>query len=656
MQTAQRPARSTLPAWKKALFAASVLIGFFLLLEGALALWGVSSADESSDPFAGFAGRSRLFVPVDDDREGCLLQTSPRKLQWFNPQTFACEKPAGTKRIFCLGGSTTYGRPYRDPTSFAGWLREFLTVADPETNWEVINAGGVSYASYRIARIANEITNYEPDVVIVYTGHNEFLERRTYESLMQTPEPVREVGGWLSELRTFTVLKSVLAPSASPQDSPSDDPADDDVKTILESTVGLEAYERDDRLRDGVVKDFRANLAHIVDVARNGGAQVLVVTPACQLRDCRPFKSEHRADLTADQQDEFEAAYEGAEASLETGDVEAALSQIQTALEIDDRYALAHYLHGRVLWQLERPQEAKEAFIRARDEDVCPLRAISPIVDAVEDVAFKRDVPLVDFVRLTASLSEQGVPGANLFLDHVHPTIEGHRDLALALLVRMKEMELYRPGPDWNEEIIARVTDRVKSTIDPAEHAQALVNLSKVLSWAGKYEEADRLALRAGEMLSTDADALYQAGSALYRQGNIAGAMEQYRKAVEADPQSARAQFGLGLTLAESGRHEEAVEHYRIAAARLPGQLEIRFNLGNSLMELRKPGAASRQYEAATLIQPDFAPAYNSLGIALAQLGDLRGAARNFRKAVELDPSNEDARSNLKRALNELGE
>ncbi|MFG0333135.1 MAG: tetratricopeptide repeat protein, partial [Maioricimonas sp. JB049] len=577
MQTAQRPSRSAIPAWKKTLFAVLVVPGFFLLLEGALALWGISSADEAADPFAGFSGRSRLFVPIDNNPHGCRLQTSPRKLQWFNPQTFPCEKPAGTKRIFCLGGSTTYGRPYRDPTSFAGWLREFLAVADPEASWEVINAGGVSYASYRVARIANEIANYEPDVVIVYTGHNEFLERRTYESLIQTPGPVREVGGWLSELRTFTVLKSVLAPSVSPQARPSGDAAADEVNTILESTVGLDAYERDDRLRDRVVKDFRANLAQIVDVARDSGAQVIVVTPACQLRDCRPFKSAHRADITAEEVAAFETAMQSAGAALEAGDVEAALSQVTSALEIDDRHALAHDLHGQVLWQLERPEEAKKAFIRARDEDICPLRAISAIGEAVEDVAFKRDVPLVDLTALTASLAERGVPGADLFLDHVHPTIEVHRDLALALMVRLKEMELYRPGPDWNDEAIAQVTDRVKSTIDPAEHAQALVNLSKVLSWAGKYEEADRLALRAGEMLSTDAQALYQAGSALYRQGNIAGAMEQYRKAVEADPQSAQAQFGLGLTLAESGRHEEAVKHYRNAAARLPGQLEIRF-------------------------------------------------------------------------------
>jgi hypothetical protein len=46
-----------------------------------------------------------------------------------------------------MGGSTVYGRPYDDTTSFPGWLRELLPVADLTSNWEVINTGGESYAN-----------------------------------------------------------------------------------------------------------------------------------------------------------------------------------------------------------------------------------------------------------------------------------------------------------------------------------------------------------------------------------------------------------------------------------------------------------------------------------------------------------------------------
>ena len=83
-----------------------------------------------------------------------------------------------------MGGSTTYGRPYFDNVSFCGWLRAYLQAADPTRNWEVINAGGVSYASYRVAILMEELVEYDPDLFIVYSGHNEFLERRTYPQII----------------------------------------------------------------------------------------------------------------------------------------------------------------------------------------------------------------------------------------------------------------------------------------------------------------------------------------------------------------------------------------------------------------------------------------------------------------------------------------
>ncbi len=62
-------------------------------------------------------------------------------------QRFGATKEPEARRLFCIGGSTTYGRPFDDATSFCGWLRGFLERVDPEREWEVVNAGGISYAS-----------------------------------------------------------------------------------------------------------------------------------------------------------------------------------------------------------------------------------------------------------------------------------------------------------------------------------------------------------------------------------------------------------------------------------------------------------------------------------------------------------------------------
>src|SRR5687767_9905876 len=108
---ANKPTRS-LPRWKKLLYAALTLALFFGALEAGLALVGIRPAVVDDDPFVGFAGNLPLFVEQLDAHGNTQLVTAPNKRELFNLQAFPKHKPAGSYRIFCLGGSTTYGHPY----------------------------------------------------------------------------------------------------------------------------------------------------------------------------------------------------------------------------------------------------------------------------------------------------------------------------------------------------------------------------------------------------------------------------------------------------------------------------------------------------------------------------------------------------------------
>ena len=143
---------------------------FFLFVEGLLAFLRFDSVLAHQDPFVGFESSVPLFVEQIEN-DNAYLQTAENKLAFFNSQRFPKQKADNVTRIFCLGGSTTYGRPYDDTTSYAGWLRELLPIADADQRWEVINAGGISYASYRLAATMEELCDYSPDLFIIYTLH-----------------------------------------------------------------------------------------------------------------------------------------------------------------------------------------------------------------------------------------------------------------------------------------------------------------------------------------------------------------------------------------------------------------------------------------------------------------------------------------------------
>jgi len=621
------------PLWQALLLPLAAILIFFLLLEGGLALFGVKPALKEEDPFVGFASNVPLFVPAPGSQGEQLLTTADNKLEFFNKQTFPAKKAPGTFRIFSLGGSTTYGRPYNDTTSFSGWLRELLPEADPSKNWEVINAGGISYASYRAAHLMEELINYQPDLFIIYTGHNEFLEERTYHKLKQMPAVVRSTVGLLAHTRTWAGVKKVLRGiGAYPEEKKANkDQLSVEVNAILDRSAGPDRYNRDDQLRNNILQHYRISLERMVELARSVGAKVVFVTPASNLKDCTPFKSQHSDGLDAAAQQRSEKLLEAAKEALGREDWQAALSSLDTALAFDPRDAELLYRRGQALFALGRYDEAETALRQTRDEDVCPLRALTPMRRIVTEVASKHDVPLVDFVAILQQRmqNEHGypIPGKEYFLDHVHPTIEGNKVLSLALIRAMIDRGLVKPDADWGDEAIDRVTVQIEGGVDNQTHGQALANLGRVLLWAGKTEDAARLATQAldigGEYQQVAVDASSILTSVAQREGNPQRALE------------------LMYTTLEMA----------------PGAVELHLKLGKALM-------------AAPFFQPELAashlllvcqqlPSWDSpkefFGRAMAKRGRLDLAYAGLSEALRLNPKNTSARQTLAKVQQLLG-
>ncbi len=618
--------------WQGVLTSLIALSLFFGILEGVLALAGVEPVLRSEDPFVGFVPGIPLFVEQTDADGRKILVTPENKLVFFNRQSFPQEKASDAYRIFCLGGSTTYGRPYGDATSFAGWLRELLPAADPSRRWEVINAGGISYASYRVAHLMEELARYEPDLFVIYTGHNEFLEERTYGAMRDLPAAVRSTAALLARTRTWAAMQVVLnslgpLPSAQ-ENSPARLPAE--VNTMLDRSAGPERYARDDTLRDQILLHYRLSLERIADIAKGAGADVIFVTPASNLKDSTPFKSQHTDGISESDGLRSEALLATAQQRIENSAWPEALEMLDAALTIDPRFAELHYRRGRVLLALGRSSEAAAAFRRARDEDVCPLRALSTMRETVAEVAREKGATWVDFVDLIEqrALVEQGspIPGQEYFLDHVHPTIAGNRILALALVEAMIANGTVQPSAAWGDEAIARVVSQVEGGIDRKTHAQALANLARVLSWAGKDEEARRLADRAlaeaPELATAYADVLAILSE---REGDTVETWHRLRTALNENPASPQIHFQIGLELLDKSQPGWSLE------------------------------AAAAHVLLASVFMPENDMTHQILGLIMAERGRFAVAYPSLMEALRLNPRNTEAESALVRLREILG-
>jgi Flp pilus assembly protein TadD len=685
---------------KKLLFALVAVGAFFVLAEVVLALLGVDPVGYDEDPYVGFTGSAPLFEERTAVDGTTMMVRAPGKRILFNLQRFPNEKPAGTTRIFCVGGSTTYGRPYGDVTSFCGWLRELLRDAEPEQNFEVINAGGISYASYRVALLMEELISYDPDLFIVYSAHNEFLERRSYPQIIATPRVVRGLGAVVARTRTWAGVKGVVGAvqRRGADSTTTSDVLGAEVVTMLDGAVGPSEYSRDDELAQQVLKHYRFNLARMIGIARSVGAGVVMVTPAANLRDAAPFKSEPGPGVGDRDRVRWNALAAEGTAALRDQDWETAAARLSEAVAIDPRHAGLQFALGRSLLPLGNVSGARTAFERARDEDVCPLRALGPMAGIVREVAATRGVLVVDFERLADEWSADGIPGADLFLDHVHPTIDCNRRLALAILDQLIDVGVVSPVDGWGPEAVRRVTERVEGGLDANAHAVALTNLSKVLGWAGKLTESYRLARQAFELDPDDVRVVYQAGLTADLVGRHDEAMVHYRRAIEIRPDADLPHGNLAVNLERQGRLREAVEHYRMAfrnssvedfehnrdnlAAALsklglvvynqnliaeslallteadrvqPGNPEILSRLGTALMASGRTEDAVGRLEAASRLRPDDAGSHNRMALAYALNGQPNEAAVAYRRALSLDPAVADAADNVLVVLQRMG-
>ncbi len=564
------PERSLL---KDILFGLAVCVTFFFCLEMALRIAGIPGRDPAEDPFVGFSAVQPLF----DVKDG-VASTAQSRIRHFNEQGFPVKKGPRTFRVFCFGGSTTYGHPFDWRTAFPRWLGELLKESCPGMDFEVINAGGISYASYRIVPLVKECLGYQPDLMVVLTGHNEFLERRTYSGLFERGRSLITVSSLLDRLYLYRGLSRVfqkLLPGLMKETSAGDSsPASHrktvlkgEVDAILDKSAGLDLYHRDEAFYRGVVEHFAHNLRSMIKLCKGSRAPVILITPESNIKDFSPFKSEHESALNSARKSELDGELKSAAQLINDSRFEDALRSIDKVLAQDGAYAYAHFLKGQALLGMGRSKEALESFVRARDDDVCPLRAVSPILDATRKIAADEGASLIEFMDLLSARQPNGkesifIPGNESFLDHVHPTIRGHQMIAEAIVDLMAQKGLVTVPRKLGEDARKNIYARVMNGLDPKFFALKDYNLAKVLKWAGKREEAKAALMRAADAFDENPEIHKMLGSFLLDGGDYEKAVAEYEKAVRMSGDDPDMVHALGVAQYRAGLVDKAQSTY----------------------------------------------------------------------------------------------
>ena len=144
---------------------------------------------------------------------------------------------------------------------------------------------------------------------------------------------------------------------------------------------------------------------------------------------------------------------------------------------------------------------------------------------------------------------------------------------------------------------------------------------------------------------SAEADML--AGEALDEMKDNAGAAQQFRAAVKADPREPNVHFGLGYLLWGLMQYEEAAQEFQAELANNPDHAQALAYLADTDMRLSHPEAASGLLEKAIRLDPKIELAHLDLGILYSDAGRKDDALRELKIAEKLSPDDQNVHYRL---------
>jgi lysophospholipase L1-like esterase len=390
--SAGHAAPTTSPGRRAAFWIILIALPFALLGGAELAL-----------RLAGFGqDREPLFVPSPSQPD--YLQANPRVVTRFftDPSQapavsietayFRKQKQPDTFRVFVQGESSAAGFPYGLGAALAGVLDQRLERGFPEREIEVISTAMAAVNSYALVDFADEIIARQPDAVLVYVGHNEFLGILGVGSSMRlaaTPGLTR-VFLAVRDLRLFQLMARAYSRWQPDAGVPTPSAGDSLMARVAgERSIPLnsETYRRG-------VQQFESNLARLLARYRAAGVPVFIGTLVSNERDQPPL-----------------AILAGAE-----GDAAGAAKTAYNAAQ-DAEAAGQH-------------AAAREGYAWARDLDPLRFRAPAAFGEVLRRVADAHGATVVDVHAAFAAASEHGLIGERLLLEHVHPNLDGYFLLA----------------------------------------------------------------------------------------------------------------------------------------------------------------------------------------------------------------------------------
>lgn len=372
--------------------------------------------------------------------------------------------PANRYRVVFVGASTVQGFPHPRRLAAASFLQTMLADAWPERAVEVVNLGITSIASFAVAQVVEDALVLSPDLVVIYTGHNEFYG-------LYGAGRYQRLKYFLRQLH-LTHLVDGLIGSIGTKDEPTD---------LIKMAAARGEVPLHGSGRATAEQNLRDNLQRVSQFCERAQVPLVLCTIVANDAGFAPVGSTEGDEV-------WKAQVEQAAQVLTRGyvapeDAEDALEQLEQAAALSSEHAWLWYLQGRALERLGRDAEARRAFHKARDLDTMPWRAPTAHNAVIRTVAKEHGAVLADVEAAFADVAPAQGVGWEWMVDHVHFSVAGQVLLARTVLHSIAGLEAIDLGLLRSEEAYRRALGDL-----PVERVVAYNKMGAMLAQAPLHQ------------------------------------------------------------------------------------------------------------------------------------------------------------------------
>ena len=341
--------------------------------------------------------------------------------------------PSDELRIAVIGGSSAKGQPYQDWLSIGPIVAWKLRAALPGRRVfaDVLAREG---ATLEEMHQKLEGIKHRPDVLIVFSGHNEFQARFPWDQDADRP------GGPLAYALKIVMqdrLHSPLFQVASEVFGKYRLMAPP--RMVERGPIDPLIVRRSESAR--ILDEFGRRLEAIVSWCDQIGSVPVLVIPPANVSGYEPNRSVLPASVSPAERRSFARDWLAARSS--ESDSAPAMARYRALIVRQPEFAGAHFRLARLLEQSGRYTEAAQDYRLARDLDGFSQRCQTSFQDAYRRVAARHGCILIDGPAEFRALSPHGIVGDLLINDGHHPALRGHVALAQSVLRELRGREVF---------------------------------------------------------------------------------------------------------------------------------------------------------------------------------------------------------------------